>query len=112
MAAVSRTTYYTIFALLMILLFATVAVAYFPLGIFGILIAMTIAMVKALLIVLYFMHVRYEVPLVQIFAVSGFLWLGLLLVFLVSDYRTRYDVTRLAPFTMAEQPAEAAPAAH
>ena len=53
-------TYYTIFAILMLLLVATVGGAYLPLGHFHLPVALTIAGVKAALIVLYFMHVRFR----------------------------------------------------
>jgi hypothetical protein len=46
---------------------------------------MLIACAKAFLIVMIFMHVRYEAPIVRLFAASGFLWLGILFSFLLSS---------------------------
>lgn len=91
---ISRTTYFVIFGLLLVLLAATVGVAMVPLGPWSVVVALGIAVAKGTLIVLYFMHVRYSGSLVQVFSVAGFLWLALLFVFLFSDYVTRYDVIR------------------
>lgn len=92
----TRNTYFLIFAALLVLLAVTVGVAFLSLGRWAPLVAMMIAVAKAVLIVLYFMHVRYEVPLVRIFAIAGFLWLVLLFTFMMSDYFTRRIVTRAA----------------
>jgi cytochrome c oxidase subunit 4 len=81
--------YLQIFAALMVLLVATVAVAFLPFGDYGIVVAMTIAIVKALLVVLYFMHVRYSSKLVWVFSGAAFFWLAILLVLTMSDYATR-----------------------
>ncbi len=88
-ASNSRAIYHTTFGLLLVLLAVTVAVAHVNLGAWSPLVAMTVAVVKAVLIVLYFMHVRHEVALVRVFAVAGFVWLGVMFVFLFSDYLTR-----------------------
>lgn len=89
MASPSRTAYYLVFAALLVLLAATVGAAYLNLGAWAVPVAMAIATAKALLIVLIFMHVRYESGIVQIFAVSGFLWLGILFSFLLTDFWSR-----------------------
>jgi cytochrome c oxidase subunit IV len=52
-------------------------------------IALTIAVVKGLLIVLYFMHVRYARRVTWAFAGAGFLWLAIMLALTFSDYLTR-----------------------
>ena len=52
-------------------------------------IAVTIAVIKAGLIVLYFMHVRYSSHLVQFFAGATFFWLAILFVLTLSDYFSR-----------------------
>lgn len=90
----TRSLYFVIFAALLGLLFLTVGVAYLHLGAWAVVAAMTIAISKAVLIILYFMHVRYEVPLVRVFAAAGFAWVGLMLLFLFADYTTRSDVIR------------------
>lgn len=87
---VPKKTYYTIFAILMVLLAATVLVAYMNLGqTINILIALTIAIVKATLVILYFMHVRYQDKLTWVFAGAGFAWLFIMFLFLLSDYISR-----------------------
>jgi len=84
-------TYWTVFFLLMLFLVATVAASAIPgLGSGGhLLIAMTIAMIKAVLIVLFFMHVYYSAPLTWVIAGGSLIWLGLLLAFLLADYLSR-----------------------
>ena len=81
--------YFKVFAALFVLLIATVAVALVNLGPFNIIMALTIATVKALLIILYFMHVRHSTRLTWVFVGAGFFWLGILLVLTMSDYLTR-----------------------
>ncbi|RUL89569.1 cytochrome C oxidase subunit IV family protein [Tautonia sociabilis] len=78
-----------IFAILMVLLVVTVGVAYLELGVLEIPIALTIAVVKAVLIMLYFMHLRYSSRLTWLFAGSGTLWLLILLAFSLSDFLSR-----------------------
>jgi len=52
-------------------------------------VALTIAVLKALLVILYFMHVRYSDSLVWVFVAAGFFWLSLLLVGILQDYISR-----------------------
>jgi cytochrome c oxidase subunit 4 len=51
-------------------------------------VAMTIAVIKATLVVLFFMHVKFSTRLTKIFAVSGFVWVSLIFLILL-DYGTR-----------------------
>jgi cytochrome c oxidase subunit 4 len=81
--------YVTVFVALLILVIITVAVAFLNLGVLNNLVAMSIAVAKTLLIVLYFMHVRYSSRLTWVFAGAGILWLIILIVFTLSDYLTR-----------------------
>ena len=71
------------------LLVATVAGAFMPLGVFHLPVALTIAGIKAALIIMYFMHVRYSSKLIWVFSTAAFFWLSILLVFSLSDYFTR-----------------------
>jgi cytochrome c oxidase subunit 4 len=82
-------TYCRVFGALMLLLLVTVGVAYIDLGNLNPVFALTIAIIKALLIILYFMHVRYSSRLTWIFLGAGFFWLGILLALTLSDYLTR-----------------------
>ncbi len=79
-------TYLLIFAALFVLLILTVLASLIDIGIFNIVLAMTIAIVKAVLIILYFMHVRYSSRLTWLFAGAGFLWLAILLGLTMADY--------------------------
>ena len=87
-------TYSLVFAALLAMLALTVAVAFVPLGGWSPVAAMTIAVAKAVLILLYFMHLRHAEGLVRVFAVSGLVWLLLLFALLLSDYLTRSEVIR------------------
>lgn len=86
---VPKSTYYHVSLWLGILLALTVFAAQTDLGPWNVPIALAIAMVKATLIVLFFMHVLYGSPLLRLFAASGFVWLLIMLVFIASDVLTR-----------------------
>jgi cytochrome c oxidase subunit 4 len=87
--------YVTIFAALMILTAATVIVANFDLGWANDVVALTIAVTKALLVLIFFMHLRYSTRLTVLTALAGFFWLGILLVLTLNDYFSRGDVSIL-----------------
>jgi cytochrome c oxidase subunit IV len=96
-------SYLVVFLALMGLLVLTVLAAFAPLDwLFGdsaraeawmrritVSIALTIAVAKGLLILLYFMHVRYAPRVTWAVAGAGFLWLGIMLTLTFSDYLTR-----------------------
>jgi cytochrome c oxidase subunit 4 len=82
-------TYLLIFLALMVLTAITVAVAFLDLGPFNDIAAMGIAITKACLVILYFMHVRHSSRLTKVVVVAGFLWLLFLIGFTMSDYLTR-----------------------
>ena len=86
---VPQKTYFVIFGLLMILTVVTVWVATIELGRLNTIVALTIAFSKALLVILYFMHVRYSSNLIRVTAASGLLWLGIMMIIMLSDYQTR-----------------------
>lgn len=87
--------YLIVFAALMVLMAATVVVAQLHLGAMGDIVAMSIAVAKGVLIVLYFMHVKYSSHMTKLFAVAGFVWLLILFAFSLSDYKTRnWEPTR------------------
>ena len=77
------------FAALMVLTAVTVWVAFYDLGVLNTVIAMTIAVVKATLVVLYFMHLRYSSRLTQVVAAAAILWFVILIVLTLADYFTR-----------------------
>jgi cytochrome c oxidase subunit 4 len=86
---VPRQLYYRIFATLIGLTLLTVGVAFVDLGVLNTILALTIAVVKALLVLLFFMHVRYSSRLTWVYIAAGLFWLALLLTFTMSDYLTR-----------------------
>lgn len=67
----------------------TIAAAFIDMGPFNTAVAMLIAFVKASLVVSIFMHVWWSSRLVQLAAAIGFLWLGIMLAFTLSDVWTR-----------------------
>ena len=85
----SKGLYYTIFLALMVLTALTVGVTYVDLGQANLLVAMGIAVLKATLVVLYFMHVRWSPKLVQVTFVTSFLFFGILVAFTLGDYFSR-----------------------
>lgn len=89
MATVPKKTYYKVTAALFVLLGATVGVSFVPLGAFSVVAALLIAGAKAVLIMLFFMHVRYSSRLTMLVAGTGFFWLVILFFFTFSDYVTR-----------------------
>ena len=72
---VTPKTYLQVFAALMMLTGATVWVAFIDLGALNTVIAMAIAVAKAILVILIFMHVRYSSPLTRIVVCGGVFWL-------------------------------------
>jgi len=52
-------------------------------------IALTIAVVKATLVIMYFMHVRYSSRLVALMIASALFWMAILFALTISDYSTR-----------------------
>ena len=84
-----KRTYYTIFAILMACTYLTWQVAYFDLGPFNTIAALAIAVFKAALVVLFFMHVRYSTRLTWAVVFGALFWLGILLVLTMSDYLSR-----------------------
>jgi cytochrome c oxidase subunit 4 len=82
-------TYFVIFGLLMLGTYSTVQAAFLDLGAFNTPIALAIAITKATVVVLYFMHVKYSPRLTRIVVMGGLLWLAILLVMTLGDYATR-----------------------
>lgn len=89
MHVVPARLYYGVFATLMILTAITVAVAFVNLGRLNDIVALAIAATKAVLVILFFMHVRYSTRLTWLVVLAGFFWLGILLVMTMGDYLTR-----------------------
>jgi cytochrome c oxidase subunit 4 len=86
---VPRRTYVVVYIVLLALLVGTVTAWYLDLGLLGILLGDMIGVVKATVIILYFMHVRSSSKLIWVFAAAAFVWLAILLGLTLSDYFSR-----------------------
>jgi len=86
---VSPRLYFLVFAALLALTGLTTGVAFIDLGAYNTVAALAIAVTKALLVILFFMHVRYSPHLTRIVVVAGFFWLAILITLTLSDFRTR-----------------------
>ena len=74
---------------LLVLLLISVGLRVFHLGIVESVLLLVIAGIEALAVLLFFMRVQASGKLIWLFASGGFLWLGILLVFVISDYISR-----------------------
>ena len=84
-----KSMYYGVFAALMVGTALTVLVAFYDLGALNNVLMLGIAITKALLVVLFFMHVRWSTRLTWVVAGAGFFWLLILFGVTMSDYLTR-----------------------
>jgi len=89
-AVVPQKIYLLVFATLLCLTLITVDVAFYNLGILNLYVALAIATTKAVIIVMYFMHVKYGSRLIWIFAIAGLFWLVILFSLTFGDYLTRF----------------------
>jgi cytochrome c oxidase subunit 4 len=123
-----KSIYYGIFSALMVLTAATVGVAFVNLGSFNFPVAIGIAITKATLVVLFFMHVKYSSRLTKMVVAVAIFFLLIMLGLTMTDYLTRdwfasgrgnsgagtsktlEGGSRLAPSGGATTPAPAAPA--
>ena len=91
-----RPVYYKIFAALMVLLILTVVAAKIPLpGQGNIAVALGIAIVKAALIVMFFMHFRDSEHLVWIIGLATIAWFVILILLTLNDYNSRGLITSM-----------------
>ena len=67
----------------------TWAIAFVDLGIWNPVVALTIAVIKAVLVILFFMHVYYSNKLTKLTVAAGFFWLLIMITMSLSDYLTR-----------------------
>ncbi|MDX1654872.1 MAG: cytochrome C oxidase subunit IV family protein [Candidatus Competibacteraceae bacterium] len=82
-------TYLGVYGTLLVLLALTVGLAFIRMGILNPIVALTIAAAKALLIALFFMHLRHSTTAVKLAAAGGLVWLSLLFGLSLADYLTR-----------------------
>lgn len=82
-------TYVTIVSLLFVFTVITVLAAFVEMGPLNTPVALAIAVFKATLVVLFFMHVRYNTPLMWVFAAAGFFWMLIMFALTMQDYVSR-----------------------
>ena len=87
--AAQRKSYFLVFGALLVLTLVTTAVAFVNLGPLNAPVALAIAITKASLVMIYFMHLRHSAFLARVFAGAGVLWLLHFIIFTLSDYLTR-----------------------
>jgi cytochrome c oxidase subunit 4 len=90
---VPRSTYFAVYIALVVLTALTTTVAFFDLGFANPVVALSIAVFKATLVVLFFMHLKYGTRLTWVVAGASVFWLGILLLLILSDYAMRAPVT-------------------
>lgn len=81
--------YFRAFVILMFLTVATVGVAFVDLGVLNIVTAVTIAAVKAVIVAVYFMHLRDNEPILWVVGGAGVVWFILLVALTLSDFLSR-----------------------
>jgi cytochrome c oxidase subunit IV len=84
-----KSTYYTIFGALMVLTVVTVVAAFVNLGSLNFPVALAIALTKATLVVLFFMHVKYSSRLTKMVVGMAVFFLVILLLLTMTDYLSR-----------------------
>src|SRR5215467_3624260 len=86
---VSKRVYVLVFTVLIALTVLTTAVAYVDLGPLNTVVALAIAVCKASLVVLFFMHMKYIPGMTRIVLAAALGWLAILLALTLSDVHTR-----------------------
>src|SRR5215213_11759729 len=86
---VPRKIYFSVFGALLVFTAITVVAANLDFGRMNDVIAMTIAVTKMMLVLLFFMHVRYSSRLIWVVVASMFFWLLILLSLTLTDYTSR-----------------------
>jgi len=82
-------TYLLVFGALLVLTALTTGVAFINLGPLNTVAAMAIAFTKMLLVLFFFMHLKYSARLMRVVVLAGFFWFALLLALVFADYSTR-----------------------
>jgi cytochrome c oxidase subunit 4 len=82
-------TFVAIWITLLVLTGVTVGVAQLNLGALSVAVALIIAVIKASLVALFFMEIRYSHKMTQVVLVGGVVWLLILLLLSMTDYASR-----------------------
>jgi len=83
-------TYLAVFVALMVGTVVTTLVAKIDLGKWNTVVALTIAVIKMTLVVLFFMHVKYATGLTRVVILAGFFWLAIMITLTGADEFTRH----------------------
>jgi cytochrome c oxidase subunit 4 len=86
---ISQKKYFQILFMLLSLLGASYLLAHIDLGPFSTAMGLFIAAMKAILVMIYFMHLRFSKGIYRVVAGAGVFWLGILMVLAMSDYLSR-----------------------
>jgi cytochrome c oxidase subunit 4 len=84
-----RIVYFVVFGALMVLTATTVGVSFIELGPLHVVAALAIAVIKAVLVLLYFMHLLHSSRLTWVVFAAAVYWLAIMLALTLSDYNTR-----------------------
>jgi cytochrome c oxidase subunit IV len=84
-----KSTYFAIFGALMVFTAITVGVAFINLGSLNFPVAIAIAITKATLVILFFMHAKYSSRLTKLVVSGAFFFLLILLTLTMTDYMSR-----------------------
>jgi len=86
---VTPLNYLMVFGILLVFTGVTVGAAYIDLGILNPVVALAIACFKAVVVILFFMHVKYQSKLVKLTVASGFFTFIVLITMTLTDYMSR-----------------------
>jgi cytochrome c oxidase subunit IV len=87
-----KSMYYTIFLLLMVLTFVTWAITYVDLGEFNLILALAVAVTKAMLVIIYFMHMKWSPKLFKVTIGASVFFLMIMFALTLSDYLSRGQI--------------------
>ena len=85
--------YFAVGGSLLVLTAITVAVAHFDLGPLNLTVAMLIAAIKASLVALFFMHLKYDNKLYAVIFVTALLFMAIFIIFTLFDTMTRDEIS-------------------
>lgn len=84
--------YYTVFLALMVLTVITWAITYVDLGEFNLILALAVAITKAMLVIIYFMHLKWSPKLIKVTIGSSVFFLLIMFTLTLSDYLSRPEL--------------------
>jgi cytochrome c oxidase subunit IV len=93
-------TYVAVFLALAGLTVVTTAAAFVDLERMNTVVALVIAVTKMLLVILFFMHVKYSPGLTKIVVLAGFFWLAIMVSLSLADELTRGWTPSPAPWSV------------